>query len=92
MADEIKIPGAGGDGGELEAAVTKQEVSVKLLLSISIGSDGRIYVQGPLENKNLCINALADATKAVINLVDAESPIVKPNLPGGILNFMRGKR
>lgn len=46
----------------------------------------RVEVEGLLTNKPLCLNALAEAIKAVTNF--APSPIIQP-AKGGILGFAR---
>ena len=87
LAEEIKIPDGNGNQSNAEA----EQVTVKPLLNIGIRSDGKIQLEGALQEKQMCVNALAEAIKVVMNLAPP-SPLVKPAgsiIPHGILNFAR---
>ena len=61
---------------------------VQTILMLGKTEDGKIMVQGMLTDKKLCVFALAEALKAVMNY--EESKIIKPNTQPKFFKMFKG--
>ena len=82
------------DVKEVTAAPVSPATSPKQLaklIDIATDKDGKIYVNWPVDKKELCVTALAEAIKLVATY---ENKIVAPqtDFKTGLRNFLTGKK
>ena len=75
-------------GSQVSESPIKVKPDISQLIQIGVDANSKIYVNWPVDKKELCIMALAEAMKLVATY---EQKIVKP-AGNPIMNFVRGKK
>jgi hypothetical protein len=75
---------AGTSTIDAKAEIEKPKVSK--LIDIAVDENNMVYVNWPMDKKELCITALCEALKLVANYQKPEPKIVKPS----IMDFVKG--
>ena len=70
----------------LDAQAVQEKPKVVKLLDIAVDENQMIYVNWPVDKKELCVTALCEALKLVCNY---QQPIIEKATPS-FMNFVRG--
>lgn len=78
-----------GDGKLNPQEKPEEKIELKKLLLIQIDKEGHFYITGPLHQKKLCMNALIDGLRYLVNADIPAPPMIQPARPGQMLRFAR---
>lgn len=75
-----------GETSTIDAKAVADKPKVSKLIDIAVDENNMVYVNWPMDKKELCITALCEALKLVASYQKPEPKIIKPS----IMDFVKG--